>query len=110
MTILRIQPRDCSPLGQEVLQYMKENQVSMNALAKQVGISQPSLRSICLGDTSPTATTLRKLASVMQLHPLQLHLLAFENDEDEPDAVDQVIQVLETTLKKLKSQKLSTVR
>lgn len=103
MAILRIKTNDCSPLGREVLRYMKENNVSMNEMAKQTKISQPSLRAICLGESSPTEITLRKLASVMQMHPVQLYLLAYENHDDEPDAVDKLVHVLEKTIQKLKS-------
>lgn len=103
MAILRIKTNDCSLLGREVLRYMKENNVSMNEMARLAKISQPSLRAICLGESNPTEITLRKLGSVMQMHPVQLYLLAYENFDNEPDAIDKLVQVLEKTVQKLKS-------
>lgn len=77
--VLRLKPEDCSPLGQLVLQYMEEHDLSMNKLAKQAEITQPGLRTACLKGTSPTESTLRKLSNVMGVHHVQLYLLAYED-------------------------------
>lgn len=76
--VLQLKPDDCSPLGQLILQYMEAHGLSMNQLAKQVGITQPGLRAACLKGTNPTESTLRKLATVMGEHPVKLYLLAYE--------------------------------
>jgi len=47
----------------------------MNELAKQANISQPGLRSVCLG-TNPTDATLLKLAQVLGKPALELYNLA----------------------------------
>lgn len=77
--VLQLKPDDCSPLGKLILQYIKEHGLSMNQLAKQAGITQPGLRVACLKGTSPTESTLRKLAKVMGEHPVKLYLLAYED-------------------------------
>ena len=51
--------------------------MSMNALAKQAGITQPGLRSACLKGTNPTENTLKKLSKVLGKHPLELYFLAY---------------------------------
>lgn len=74
---LQIKPKDCSPLGLLILQHMQDHQVSMNALAKQSGITQPGLRAACLKGTNPTESTLKKLSKVLGKHPLELYFLAY---------------------------------
>ncbi len=64
-------------MGLLILQHMHEHQVSMNALAKQSGITQPGLRAACLKGTNPTESTLRKLSKVLGKHPLELYFLAY---------------------------------
>jgi transcriptional regulator with XRE-family HTH domain len=104
MTLLKLQPQDCSPLGQLILKYMEEHQVSMNQLARNVGCSQPGLRVACLKGTNPTESTLRKLSKVLGVHPVELYFLAYGDrikalDEEPKDtlftqifeAIDQII-------------------
>ena len=77
--VLQLKPEDCSPLGQLILQYMEDRELSMNKLAKQAGITQPGLRATCLKGTNPTESTLRKLSSVIGVNYVQLYLLAYED-------------------------------
>lgn len=77
--VLQLKPEDCSPLGQLILQYMEDHELSMNKLAKQAGITQPGLRAACLKGTNPTEITLRKLSSVIDVHYVQIYLLAYED-------------------------------
>ena len=96
MAKLRIKPEDCSPLGKLLLQYMEENNISMNELAKQSGISQPGLRAACLKRTNPTDTTLNKLSKVLDKHPLELYTLAYEGriEELQDEASDNYLDSL----------------
>lgn len=75
---LQIQPKDCSPLGLLILQYLEEHHVSMNRLAEMADIPQPRLRGACFKGTCPTPETLRKLSKVMGMHHLELYTLAYE--------------------------------
>lgn len=77
MAFLRLRPEDCSSLGQLILQYIEEQGITMNKLAKQSGISQPGLRATCLKGTNPTENTLRKLAKVIGVQPVELYFLAY---------------------------------
>ena len=104
MALLRIQPKDCSPLGKVVLKHMKENKVSLRALSRNAGITHPCLRDLCLGNGSPAESTLRKLSTVLNVHPMELYFLAYgdriKSLETEPqnsmfnpiiDAIDQIL-------------------
>ena len=104
MTLLKLQPQDCSPLGQLILKYMEENQVSMSQMSRQVGCSQSGLRLACLKGTNPTESTLRKLSKVLKVHPVELYFLAYGDRikalDEEPknplstqifEAIDQII-------------------
>ncbi|NBO30109.1 MAG: XRE family transcriptional regulator [Cyanobacteria bacterium WB6_1B_304] len=75
---LQIKPEDCSPLGQLILHYLTEQDVTMNRLAELSGIPQPRLRGACFKGTCPTPETLRKLARAMGKHHLELYTLAYE--------------------------------
>lgn len=107
MAKLRIKLEDCSPLGKLLLQYMEENNISMNELAKQAGISQPGLRAACLKRTNPTDTTLNKLSKVLRKHPLELYTLAYEGrieelqDEASDNYVDSIIREVFETAREL---------
>lgn len=93
---LQIKPKDCSPLGLLILQHMQEHQVSMNALAKRAGISQPGLRAACLKGTNPTDTTLKKLSRVLGKHHLELYVLAYGDriEELQEEANDSYLESL----------------
>jgi transcriptional regulator with XRE-family HTH domain len=104
MTLLRIKPEDCSPLGKVVLKHMKENNMSLRELSKEAGITHPSLRRHCLGQGNPTESTLRKLSGVLGVHPMALYFLAYgdqikslegeqKDDFFKPviEAIDQII-------------------
>lgn len=107
MAKLRIKLEDCSPLGKLLLQYMEENNISMNELAKQAGISQPGLRAACLKRTNPTDTTLNKLSKVLGKHPLELYTLAYEGrieelqDEASDNYLDSIIREVFETAREL---------
>jgi Helix-turn-helix len=75
---LQIKAEDCSPLGRVILQYLENQEISMNRLAELSGIPQPRLRGACFKGTCPTPETLRKLARVMGKHHLELYTLAYE--------------------------------
>ena len=62
---LQLKTEDCSPLGLYVLQYIEEQEISMNHLADLTGVPQPRLRGACFKGTCPTPETLRKLAKIM---------------------------------------------
>lgn len=107
MAKLRIKLEDCSPLGKLLLQYMEENNISMNELAKQAGISQPGLRSACLKRSNPTDATLNKLSKVLGKHPLELYTLAYEGrieelqDEASDNYLDSLMRELFETAREL---------
>jgi hypothetical protein len=104
MALLRIKPEDCSPLGKVVLKHMKEHNMSLRELSRSAGITHPCLRDLCLGNGYPAESTLRKLSTVLTLHPIELYFLAYgdriKSLESEPknsvfhpiiDAIDQII-------------------
>lgn len=93
---LQLKPKDCSPLGRLILQHMEDHNISMNQLAKQVGITQPGLRAACLKGTNPTQNTLHKLSKVLSKHPLELYTLAYENriEELQDEATDNYLDTL----------------
>lgn len=100
---LQIQPKDCSPLGLLILEYLEEHHISMNRLAEMADIPQPRLRGACFKGTCPTPETLRKLAKVMGMHHLELYTLAYEGriakrpeDGDEHYYSNLVREILET--------------
>jgi transcriptional regulator with XRE-family HTH domain len=76
---LQIKHSDCSPLGKFILQYMEENQVSMNELARQADVSQPLLRGACFKQTCPRPETLKKLSRVLGKHHHELYAMAYES-------------------------------
>lgn len=70
--------------------------MSMNALAKRAGISQPGLRAACLKGTNPTDTTLKKLSRVLGKHHLELYVLAYGDriEELQEEANDSYLESL----------------
>jgi plasmid maintenance system antidote protein VapI len=104
---LQIKTEDCSPLGQLILQYLEEQNVSMNHLAEVSGIPQPRLRGACFKGTCPTPETLRKLARVMGKHHLELYTLAYEgrietHPEDKNDSsLDRLMRELFETAREM---------
>ncbi len=100
---LQVKNEDCSPLGLYVLQYLEEQDISMNHLAELAGVPQPRLRGACFKGTCPTPETLRKLAKTMGKHHLELYTLAYQGRiEMVPEDVDDnlldilIRQMLET--------------
>ena len=88
---LQIKPEDCSPLGQFILHYLEQQNLSMNRLADLSGVPQPRLRGACFKGTCPTPETLRKLAKVMGKHHLELYTLAYEGRiEPLPDSAAEL--------------------
>lgn len=104
---LQIKAEDCSPLGHFILQYLAEQDISMNHLAELSGVPQPRLRGACFKGTCPTPETLRKLARVMGKHHLELYTLAYEGrvealPEDKDDStLDLLIRELFETAREL---------
>ena len=76
MTLLKIQPEDCSVLGKVILKHLRENRTSLRKLSKAAGITHPCLRAHCLGQGNPTDSTLRKLSKVLNIHPVEMYFLA----------------------------------
>ena len=100
---LQLKTEDCSPLGLYVLQYIEEQEISMNHLDDLTGVPQPRLRGACFKGTCPTPETLRKLAKIMGKHHLELYTLAYQGRiEQAPEDVDDnlldilIRQMLET--------------
>ena len=93
---LQIKAEDCSPLGQFILKYLEEQNISMNRLADLSGVPQPRLRGACFKGTCPTPETLRKLARVMGKHHLELYTLAYEGriEQIPGDADDNSLDML----------------
>lgn len=104
---LQIKAEDCSPLGHFILQYLAEQDISMNHLAELSGVPQPRLRGACFKGTCPTPETLRKLARVMGKHHLELYTLAYEGrveklPEDKDDStLDLIVRELFETAREL---------
>lgn len=97
---LQLKPKDCSPLGKLILQYIEEHNLSMSQLAREVGITQPGLRAVCLKRTNPTESTLKKLSEVLGKHPLELYTLAYDKriEELQDEAIDSYLDTLLTEL------------
>jgi hypothetical protein len=83
---------------------MKEHNMGLREFGRVAGITHPTLKAHCLGQGNPTATTLRKLSAVLEIHPMELYFLAYgdriKSLESEPknsmfktiiDAIDQII-------------------
>jgi len=100
--VLQIKPEDCSLLGQEILKYMEQHQLSMSEMARQTGITQPGLRAITLKGGNPTESNINKLARFMDKRPLELYQLVYEDKlraMAEPDATDVLMRVFNDILK-----------
>ena len=95
--VLQIKPEDCSLLGQEILKYMEQQQLSMSEMARQAGITQPGLRVITLKGGNPTESNINKLARVLGRHPTELYQLVYEDkirEMAEPDAIARLTALL----------------
>lgn len=95
MAFLKIEPKDCSPLGELILKYMQENQLSMSDLADRTEISRTGLRSMCLKGGNPARTNIRKLARALNVPPIEIYRLVCENkirNAYAPDAIDSILQ------------------
>lgn len=107
MTLLRIKPEDCSPLGKIVLKHMKENDISLRELSKAAGITHPSLRRHCLGQGNPTESTLRKLSNVLGVSPMTLYFLAYGDqikaleDAQKDDFFKPIIEAIDNLLNRV---------
>ena len=104
---LQIKAEDCSPLGRLILDYLLENDISMNRLAEISGIPQPRLRGACFKGTCPMPETLRKLAIAIGKHHLELYTLAYEGrvehlpEESQDHSLDLLIRELFETAREL---------
>lgn len=100
--VLQIKPEDCSLLGQEILKYMEQHQLSMSEMARQTGITQPGLRAITLKGGNPTESNINKLARFMSKRPLELYQLVYEDKlraMAEPGAIDVLMRIFDDILK-----------
>ena len=100
--VLQIRPEDCSLLGQEILKYMEQHQLSMSEMARQAGITQPGLRAITLKGGNPTESNINKLARLMVKRHLELYQLVYEDKlraMAEPGAIDVLMRVFDDILK-----------
>lgn len=100
--VLQIKPEDCSLLGQEILKYMEQHQLSMSEMARQTGITQPGLRAITLKGGNPTESNINKLARFMGKRPLELYQLVYEDKlraMAEPGAIDVLMRIFDDILK-----------
>lgn len=111
MGFLRLTPKDCSALGQLILQYIAENQISMSELARRAGCTQPGLRAACLKGTSPTDSTLRKLSKVLGVHHARLYLLAYGDrskaleEESDDSLFEDLFEVVEQIIGRLPEER-----
>ncbi|MFB2936801.1 helix-turn-helix domain-containing protein [Aerosakkonemataceae cyanobacterium BLCC-F154] len=99
---LQIKPEQCSRLGQEILKYIEENQLSMSEMARRVGITQPGLRECCWHRAMPTEATLRKLANLMGKPPEQLLKWIYEDKIKygyEAGVAEALLQAIEDAIK-----------
>ncbi|MGI2908557.1 helix-turn-helix domain-containing protein [Tolypothrix sp. VBCCA 56010] len=104
MAFLKLDPKECSPLGRFVLAYMEETGTSMNQLADRAGVTRPGLRKMCLIRGNPTESSLIRLAHAMGVPPAQLYKLAYQNKIENPynpDAIDFFINGVDTVHKAL---------
>jgi transcriptional regulator with XRE-family HTH domain len=105
MFFVKIDPKDCSPLGKFILSYMKETGTSMQQLADRAGLTRPGLRGMCLVRGNPTESSLIKLARAMGVPPAPLYQLAYQNRIENPynpDAIDLFIEGVDTMLKAMR--------
>ncbi len=104
MAFLKLDPKDCSPLGRFILAFMEETGTSMNQLADAAGLTRPGLRGMCLVQGNPTEGSLIKLAHAMGVAPAQLYKLAYQNRVENPynpDAIDFFLNGVDTVHKAL---------
>jgi transcriptional regulator with XRE-family HTH domain len=99
---LQMKPEQCSALGREILKYMQDNKVSMRHLARLSGVTQPGIRSACFKGTSPTDSTLRKLAPILGKHPVELYYLAYEDRIGIPGQKETIIDILSRIYEEIK--------
>lgn len=97
---LKLTPEMCSPLGQVILEYLNKHELSLSQLAKQSGISQPGLRLACLKGTTPTDTTLKKLAPPLGRELSELHYLVYKGkvDDSKKNTLEEVFNRVQGTI------------
>lgn len=99
---LKIKPEQCSKLGQEILKYMEEHNLSMREMARRANLSQPGLRDCCWHRANPTEATLRKLAGVMGRPPEQLFRWVYRDKIKygyEAGVAEALLQAIEEAIK-----------
>jgi len=105
MSFVKIDPKDCSPLGKFILEYMEQTGTPMQHLADRAGLTRPGLRGMCFVQGNPTESSLIKLARAMGVPPAQLYKLACQNKIENPynaDAIDLFIEGVDTILKAMR--------
>jgi transcriptional regulator with XRE-family HTH domain len=104
MAFLQLKPKDCSPLGKFILEYMERTSTSMNQLADKAGLTRPGIRGICVIRSNPTESSLIRLAHAMGEPPAKLYELAYQNKIENPynpDAIDFFINTVDIVFKTL---------
>lgn len=99
---LQIKPEQCSRLGQEILKYVEDNQLSISEVARRVGISQPGLRACCWHGVMPSEAILRKLASLMGKPPEELFEWVYRDKIKygyEAGVAEALLQAIEEAIK-----------
>jgi transcriptional regulator with XRE-family HTH domain len=105
MSFVKIDPKDCSPLGKFILEYMEETGTSMQQLADRAGLTRPGLRGMCFIRGNPTESSLIRLARAMGVPPAEIYKLAYQNRFENPynpDAIDLFIEGVDTILKAMR--------
>lgn len=104
MAFLELKAKDCSPLGQLILQHLEDNRMPMTDLADKAGITRPGLRSMCLKRSSPTRTSVEKLSPAIGVPIADLLRLVYRNkivNSYKPDLIDLILMGFEDVLKAL---------
>jgi transcriptional regulator with XRE-family HTH domain len=105
LSYMKLAYNDCSPLGQFILKYMREEDLTLKDLAAKAGLTRPGLRTMLEKHGSPTETSLIKLADAMNVSPHLLFKLKHQNEIENPitpDAINFFIQAVEKLVKAIR--------
>ena len=102
MGLLKIKQSDCSLLGQIILQYMEEHQISMTEFANKAGIGRLGVRNICLKQGNPVKANIYKLSRLLSTPPGKIYCLVCKNkirNSCKSDHVDFVLKSFDTVIR-----------
>jgi transcriptional regulator with XRE-family HTH domain len=102
ISYMKLGYNDCSSLGQFILKYLREEDLTLKDLATKSGLTRPGLRSMLEKRGSPTETSLIKLAKGMGVSPRLLLQLKHQNEIENPitpDAIDLFLKAVEELIK-----------